>query len=177
MPKKTTTVAQAAGSEKITKTNNKKGGAKTVTPPTTPTTPSKLKAEVVVAAANTTTVPETTTQQEGGKNNNASKKRTFKIKISDNEFCSRITGNTPKQAASKALTLIVSQKQQAGKLTKGKIVFTIKETTRGSKGKEYVYQGEKVKLKQPTTYKIRSPNGEVKEIINRFRNVIEKFQE
>lgn len=112
--------------------------------------------------------------QEGGKKQPA-KKRTFKIKLNENEFCSRITGHTPKQAASKALTLIVNQKKQSGKTVRGKVIFTIKETTRGSKGKEYVYQGEKVKLKQPTTYKIRSPSGETKEIINKFRNMIEKY--
>lgn len=116
--------------------------------------------------------------QEGGAEKKTLKKRTFKIKLNENEFCSRITGHTPKQAASKALTLIVNQKKQTGgKTPKGKIIFTIKETTRGSKGKEYMYQGEKVKLKQPTTYKIRSPNGDYKEIINRYRNVIEKYQE
>jgi hypothetical protein len=136
---------------------------KEVTPIPTPTptpAPTKVVEEPVVE-----------TQKGGGK-----KKRTFKIKLNENEFCSRITGHTPKQAASKALTLIINQKKQGGgKLAKGKITFTIKETTRGSKGKEYVYQGEKIKLKQPTTYKIRSPNGEMKEIVNRFRNVIEKY--
>ena len=120
-----------------------------------------------------------TNVQEGGSSKKASRKRTFKIKLNENEFCSRITGHTPKQAASKALTLIINQKKQqtGGKPVKGKIVFTIKETTRGSKGKEYVYQGEKVKLKQPTTYKIRSPSGDYKEIVNRYRNLIEKYQE
>ena len=105
------------------------------------------------------------------------KKRTFKIKLDDEKFCSRITGNTPKQAASKALTLLINQRKSQGKSTKGKIVFIIKETTRGSKGKEYVYQGEKVKLKQPTTYSIKASNGDTKEIVNKFKNVIEKFQQ
>lgn len=115
----------------------------------------------------------------GGAAPKPTKKRTFKIKLTENEFCSRITGHTPKQAASKALTLLVNmnKKNGNGKTNRGKIVFTIRETTRGSKGKEYMYQGEKIKLKVPTTYKIRSPSGEVKEIINRYRNVIEKHQE
>lgn len=111
----------------------------------------------------------TTKTQKGGK-------RTFKIKLEDDKFCSRITGNTPKQAASKALTLLINQRKQNGKSVKGKLQFTIRETTRGSKGKEYTYMGEKVKLKQPTTYTIKSASGEVKEIVNRFKNVIEKFQ-
>ena len=112
-------------------------------------------------------------EQVGGKE---SKKRTFKIKLEDEKFCSRITGNTPKQAASKALTLLINQRKSQGKQVKGKVIFTIKETTRGSKGKEYSYQGEKIKLKQPTTYQIKSANGEVKEIVNKFKNVIEKYQ-
>jgi hypothetical protein len=116
-------------------------------------------------------VVDTGAEQKGG-----SKKRTFKIKLADTEFCSRITGSTPKQAASKALTLLINQKKKAGKPIKGKQVFTIKETTRGSKGKEYSYQGEKVKLKTPTTYSIKSSNGEVKTIVNKFKNVIEKHQ-
>lgn len=118
----------------------------------------------------------TDTVQEGGAKKSQAKKRTFKIKIEENEFCSRITGTTPKQAASKALTLLLNQKKKAGKAVKGKVSFTIKETTRGSKGKEYSYQGEKVKLKTPTTYTIKSANGEEKTIVNKFKNIIEKQQ-
>ena len=155
-----------------------KGGNKTETPVETPV-------EAVVEEITTTPPPLETEQtlQEGGegvqttqKGGSDSKKRTFKIKLEDDKFCSRITGNTPKQAASKALTLLINQKKQNGKSIKGKVQFTIRETTRGSKGKEYTYLGEKVKLKQPTTYSIRSANGEVKEIVNKFKNVIEKFQ-
>jgi hypothetical protein len=131
------------------------------------------------------TTEQTETQEKAGETEAAtdaplqkggSKKRTFKIKLADAEFCSRITGSTPKQAASKALTLLINQKKKSGKPTKGKVAFTIKETTRGSKGKEYSYQGEKVKLKTPTTYTIKSANGEVKTIVNKFKNVIEKHQ-
>ena len=139
--------------------------------------PVKVEPTVVEPVVADQTVVE---QQDGGakkqKGGVVDKKRTFKIKLEDEKFCSRITGNTPKQAASKALTLLVNQKKQQGKSIKGKIVFTIKETTRGSKGKEYSYQGEKIKLKQPTTYKIKSSNGEVKEIVNKYKNVIEKYQ-
>lgn len=173
MPKKTS--VQTAGSDKIV-TPVKPAKTETTKQLKVVQEPTKAVEKKTPASKTVNATPAPAPAQQGGKGT-SSKKRTFKIKISDNEFCSRITGNTPKQAASKALTLIVSQKQQAGKLTKGKIVFTIKETTRGSKGKEYVYQGEKVKLKQPTTYEIRSPNGEVKQIVNKFRNVIEKFTE
>lgn len=182
MPKKSATTTAAVINAAPTST-----GKKTVTPTTTvvnntavtkPQKGGKVAKGKTVEPTVVNVVPEPVVVQEAGKpTKNASKKRTFKIKLSDSEFCSRITGNTPKQAASKALTLIVNQKKQGGKVLKGKIIFTIKETTRGSKGKEYTYQGEKVKLDKPTTYKIRSPNGDVKEIINRFRNVIEKFQD
>lgn len=161
---KTEQVAQKAGNAKEIPTPAPK---KVVETPAPTAPPAKE------LAPTTTTPAETDINQTGG----SKKKRTFKIKLGDNEFCSRITGHTPKQAASKALTLIVNQKKQTGgKAAKGKVIFTIKETTRNSKGKEYTYQGEKIKLKQPTTYKIRSPSGEMKEIVNRFRNVIEKYQ-
>jgi len=163
---------------------SQKGGETTV--PEVPTTPEVPKPvvepvkevvepvkEVVEPAADQVPQQGGAKKQKGGV---VDKKRTFKIKLEDEKFCSRITGNTPKQAASKALTLLVNQKKQQGKSVKGKVVFTIKETTRGSKGKEYSYQGEKIKLKQPTTYKIKSSNGEVKEIINKYKNVIEKYQ-
>lgn len=141
----------------------------------------KIAAEPVKTV---TPPPAPTVEVQTGGGKPQQRKRTFKIKLTDTEFCSRITGFTPKQAASKALTLLMNMrlkspsKMHVGvRQQGGKVVFTIKETTRGSKGKEYVYQGEKVKLKQPTTYQIRSPTGEVKEIVNRFRNVIEKYQE
>jgi len=138
----------------------------------------QIVTEAVVAEVEPTVVDATVEQvvDTGAEQKGGSKKRTFKIKLADTEFCSRITGSTPKQAASKALTLLINQKKKAGKPIKGKQVFTIKETTRGSKGKEYSYQGEKVKLKTPTTYSIKSSNGEVKTIVNKFKNVIEKHQ-
>lgn len=114
-------------------------------------------------------------QQGGGGLAVRHKKRTFKIKTGEDEYRSRITGHTPKQAASKALTLIVNDAKASGKTVKGKVCFTIRETTRGSRGKEYCYQGEKVKLAEPTRYSIRSSTGGVKEIVNRYKNVIEKY--
>ena len=140
--------------------------------PVTNPVPSKTLENEAVAVAHAAEE-----SQEGGGSGKMSRKRTFKIKVNDNEYCSRITGHTPKQAASKALTLIINQKKvTGGGPIKGKTLFTIRETTRGSKQKEYSYQGEKMKLTTPTTYKIKSSNGEVKEIVNRFRNVIEKYQ-
>jgi len=115
-------------------------------------------------------------QQDGGApGSSRQKKRTFKIKTGEDEYRSRITGHTPKQAASKALTLIVNDAKANGKTVKGKVCFTIRETTRGGRGKEYCYQGEKVKLAEPTRYSIRSSGGGVKEIVNRYKNVIEKY--
>jgi len=163
MPKKTTSKTQ---------TKTQKGGEVVEAP-------SKIveTEQVTEQVTDTVTATENVNLEGGAKKSKVSNKRTFKIKLNDNDFCSRITGNTPKQAASKALTLLINQKKQQGKAAKGKIVFTIKETTRGSKGKEYSYQGEKIKLKQPTTYKIKSSNGEIKEIVNKFKNVIEKYQQ
>jgi len=118
----------------------------------------------------------TTSELQGGK---VSKKRTFKIKLDDNLYSSRITGNTPKQAASKALTLLIKQNQKEGKNI-DKINFTIKETTRSSKQKTYNYVGYRIKLDTPTIYNIttKSSTGEYekKTISNQYRNKIEKLK-
>lgn len=134
---------------------------------------STLKPSVAKTISTAKTVPTVSEQEK-----KIMRKRTFKISLGDGKYCSRITGQTPKQAASKALTLIINQTLASGqKPSKGKLIFKIRETTRGSKQKEYSYQGEKVKLKVPTTYKIHAANGDVKEIVNRFKNVIEKYNE
>jgi hypothetical protein len=73
--------------------------------------------------------------------------RTFKVRL-ENENCNnyrgRFTGN-PQQAAKKALTSLLNEKNKKT----GKFNFVIKETTRGSKKKEYGYIGKKTKRKQP----------------------------
>lgn len=70
--------------------------------------------------------------------------RTFKFRLnneSELQYRGRFTGKNPQQAAKKALTSILSEKNKKV----GKFDFFIKETTRGSKKKEYAYTGKKSK--------------------------------
>lgn len=90
--------------------------------------------------------------------------RTFKVKFSgQREFSGRYTGKTPRQAASKAFS-----KHVRGKAARGKVTFTVVETTRGSGDKERVYVAERVKLVTPTSYKLKSG----KTIVRKYKNVI-----
>lgn len=85
------------------------------------------------------------------------KTRYFKAsdpKMSKGESFGRFTGKTPKQAASKAFTSLVKERAEKGMPTKGKIHFSVTETTRGGKGKVGHYVGERVKLNPPTEVKI-----------------------
>lgn len=112
-------------------------------------------------------------------------KRTFKIKTNEGTFNSRITGKTPKQAALKALSKINNHTINGGSnyeiLKNDKefniFKFTIKETTRLSPHKEYTYTGYRKQLENPAVYKITTHDGKTKEIINKYKNIVEKFKQ
>lgn len=87
--------------------------------------------------------------------------RTFTL-VAGNDEVGRYTGATPKAAASKAFTKWV---QGGGK---SPYTFTIRETTQGSKKKQYTYRGERVKLNVATTYDL--PGG--KTITRKYKNVL-----
>lgn len=69
------------------------------------------------------------------------------------------TGNNPMQAAKKAFTRICRSVTDGGSCS---YIFSVKETSRGSKGKTFTYRGERVELDEPkelkkgnSTFKIR----------------------
>nr|QFG73952.1 MAG: hypothetical protein [Megaviridae environmental sample] len=157
------------------KTAAKKTGGAVKKTPVKKTAAKKTAAKKTGGAVKKTPVKKTATTQSAG-SPSPDKKRTFKIVLSEGEFSSRITGNTPKQAANKALTRLIKQRRVNKKPTTGKIEFTIKETTRGSKQKTYSYVGQQQKLPTPTTYEIRTASGETKQIVNRYRNRVEKLK-
>ena len=119
-------------------------------------------------------------------------KRTFKIflaeidsgsaektHIDSKTTKSRLVGKTPKQAANKALTALLRIVNK-GKSPTDSVTgtdfsasFTIRETTRGSKGKEYMYFGKREKLASPSVYSIKV-DGQSREIVNNYRNVVVK---
>merc|ERR1711998_219259 len=58
----------------------------------------------------------------------------------------RYLSSNPRSAAKKAFTRLCNLKNIRGKCT---FVVTVKETTQGSKGKEFTYKIERTKLKKP----------------------------
>ena len=126
-----------------------------------------------------------TTNTNTNTNNIINNKRTFKIKTNEGTFNSRIMGKTPKQAALKALSKINEHSVNGGsnyEILKNDdkfnvFKFTIKETTRLSPHKEYTYTGYRKELETPAVYKITTSDGKTKEIINKYKNIVEKFKD
>ena len=102
------------------------------------------------------------------------KMRSFKVRLpGDQDFTGRFTGLTPYQAANKALSKYYRDHKD-GNLTA--VTFTIKESTRGSKRSEYVYNGKREKLAEPVQYPIENAKGEVKTITKSFKNKLTKIK-
>ena len=100
------------------------------------------------------------------------KVRSFKVKLPNSEnYEGRFTGLTPYQAANKAL----SKYYREQKKKKGKITFSIKESTRGSKRLVYHYNGHREKLKVPVEYAIKSGD-ETRVITKNFKNKLTKIK-
>ena len=170
-----TTGKQSAGSMKSASTASKASATSKAT--ASKATASKTTASKTTASKTTTSKTAVT---EGAIDITAGaidRKRTFKICRGDGTFCSRLTGKTPKQAANKALTALLREAKREGKVTEKSPIFnaefTIRETTRGGKSKEYSYTGTRERLAEPTVYSIK--DGDVtKEIVNNFRNRVLK---
>ena len=102
------------------------------------------------------------------------KVRSFKVKLPSSEnYEGRFTGLTPYQAANKAISKYYREQEQKKK--KGKITFSIKESTRGSKRLVYHYNGHREKLKVPVEYAIKSGD-ETRVITKNFKNKLTKIK-
>ena len=100
------------------------------------------------------------------------KVRSFKVQLPDSEkYEGRFTGLTPYQAANKALSKYYRESNKK----KGKITFSIKESTRGSKRLVYHYNGYREKLKVPVEYAIKSGD-ETRVITKNFKNKLTKIK-
>lgn len=82
------------------------------------------------------------------------------------EYTGRYTGNSPYQAANKALSELVRNKK-TNKTTVHS--FNIIETTQGSEHNTYSYKGKRVKLQEPVEYKIGQ-----KTIVKKYKNQLRK---
>jgi len=86
----------------------------------------------------------------------------------------RFSGSKPKQAANKALTSIVKSQSETGvDLTNKMLTFSIIECTRGSKKKQYNYQGIRRALDTPI--KVTIKNKDVP-IVYKFQNKTSKLK-
>ena len=84
------------------------------------------------------------------------KSRSFKVKEEgDDKAYGRYTGESPYQAANKALSELIRKKNKDGKATNTKIQFTLIESTKGSKHREHQYTGKRLKLKSPIEYQTK----------------------
>tara|TARA_B100000674_G_scaffold472933_1_gene463327 strand:+ start:290 stop:820 length:531 start_codon:yes stop_codon:yes gene_type:complete len=157
-------VKKAAGKKvqkavKVTKKavqKTQKGGKKAAAKKTAP-----KKAAKKVASKKTVTATVVKKQQ-----------RSFKVKLPNSEvYEGRFTGLTPYQAANKALSKYYRETKKA----KSEIVFSIKESTRGSKRLVYHYNGHREKLKVPVEYVIKSGD-ESRVITKNFKNRLTKIK-
>ena len=149
---------------KVTKKTAQKGGASKKAAPkkAAPKKVAEKKAPVKQAPVKQAVVTATDTKQQ----------RSFKVKLPNSEvYEGRFTGLTPYQAANKALSKYYRETKKA----KSEIMFSIKESTRGSKRLVYQYNGHREKLNVPVEYVIKSGN-ESRVITKNFKNRLTKIK-
>lgn len=103
--------------------------------------------------------------------------RYFKVLVDGGEAHGRFCGTKPKQAANKALTSILKDRQKSGGAVNGAIKFSIVECTRKSKHKQYNYVGERIRLTTPMKVVINKTKPNPKEIEYKFNNRVMKDKE
>lgn len=96
------------------------------------------------------------------------KYRSFKIKEADGTFRGRYLGESPYQAANKALSEIIRKDKT---VNTNNINFTLIESTKGSKNKEHQYQGKRVKLDEPITYQTKNGVNVEKKYKNELKKI------
>lgn len=104
------------------------------------------------------------------------KTRSFKVQLpNEQEFSGRFTGLTPYQAANKALSKFFRNNENKNILN-NQVMFSIKESSRGSKRVVYTYRGSRIKLETPITYTIKSVAGEDRVITKQYKNQLVKVK-
>jgi len=96
------------------------------------------------------------------------KYRSFKIKEADGTFRGRYLGESPYQAANKALSELIRKDKN---VNTDNINFTLIESTKGSKNKEHKYQGKRIKLNEPITYKTKNGVSVEKKYKNELKKI------
>jgi len=105
------------------------------------------------------------------------KKRYFKLNY-ENEFCGRICGKTPIQAANKAFTRLwkLRKKQNKETVIDLEYPFMIQEMTRCSKKKKFYYVGKKMELFPPNRIYMRNRFGDQITVLFKYKNLVKKFK-
>jgi hypothetical protein len=99
--------------------------------------------------------------------------RSFKVKREANgQLTGRYNGESPYQAANKALSEIIRQETKNGNAIEGEIKFFLVESTKGSSKKVHEYSGRRIKLDVPVEYSVS--NGAT--IKKEYKNVLRKVK-
>jgi len=99
--------------------------------------------------------------------------RSFKVKLEQNgPQYGRYNGDSPYQAANKALSEIIRNRVKNNQATDQDISFFLVESTKGSHKKVHQYVGKRMKLAEPVTYTV--DNGQV--ITKEFKNILRKVK-
>jgi hypothetical protein len=103
-------------------------------------------------------------------------KRYFKMIDNEGKTIGRYTGETPKQAGSKAYTKLVQRTKKAGGKVPKKVNLFLRESTRRSNRKTYGYVASRRELDVPQELEIKdNVTGETKKITYYYRNEIKKI--
>lgn len=99
--------------------------------------------------------------------------RSFKVKLEhDGVQYGRYNGDSPYQAANKALSEIIRNRVKNNQTTNEDITFYLVESTKGSGKKIHQYSGKRLKLATPVSYTV--DNGQV--ITKEFKNILHKVK-
>jgi hypothetical protein len=105
------------------------------------------------------------------------KTRSFKVQLpGEEDYTGRFTGLTPYQAANKALSKYFRNQENVNLSENNQVLFSIKESTRGSKRNVYNYKGSRVKLDTAITYTIKSVDGTERVITKQYKNQLIKVK-
>ena len=104
--------------------------------------------------------------------NEQKKSRSFKIMLNGDLKKSVFKGDSPYQAANKALSETIRNLIKEGGNVENEINFTLIESTKGSTKKEHQYTGYRVKLDNPVSYEVKG--GQV--ITKEYKNVLKKVK-
>jgi hypothetical protein len=98
--------------------------------------------------------------------------RSFKVKLSSEaELYGRYNGDSPYQAANKALSEIIRNRVKNNESVNDDINFYLVESTKGSLKKSHQYLGRRIQLETPVIYKVGD-----QQIVKNYKNVLKKVK-